>query len=97
MSFSNKVFWIQLAHHSFLTKIHILFLIVTHSLSDKINSLLLMSNINLNRVSRNHVGVSFHTWKENILPESHCLNMASEDSQTISSDGYCGHGRVIPL
>ena len=51
MPFGNKVFWIQLTHHPLLAKIHIPFLIGTHSLGDKINSLLLVSNINLNCVS----------------------------------------------
>lgn len=53
MPFSDKVFRVQLTHHPLLTKIHISFLIGTHSLSDKINNFLIVSNIHLNSVTRN--------------------------------------------
>lgn len=51
MPFSDKVFRVQLTHHPLLTEIHISFLTGTHSLSDKIDNFLIMSNIHLNRVT----------------------------------------------
>ena len=97
MPFSNKVFRIQLMHHPLLTKIHILFLIGTHSLSDKINSLLLMSNINLNRVSRNYGRINFHFRKQNIFLDSHRLDMTTDHPNTCSSDTDRGHSLVLFL
>ena len=97
MPFGNKVFRVHLTHHPFLTKIHILFFIGTHSLSDKINSLLLMSNINLNRVSRNYSRIYFHTWKQNIFFDGHRLDMATDHPNTGSSDTDRGHSLVLFL
>ena len=97
MPFGNKVFRVHLTHHPFLTKIYILFFIGTHSLSDKINSLLLMSNINLNRVSRNYGRINFHTWKQDIFFDSHRLDVTPKHSHTSSSDTDRGHSLVLFL
>src|SRR6056300_16063 len=97
MPFGNKVFRVHLTHHPFLTKIYILFFIGTHSLSDKINSLLLMSNINLNRVSRNYSRIDIYTWKQNIFFDGHRLDMATDHPNTGSSDTDRGHSLVLFL
>ena len=101
MSLRNHVFRIHIPYHSFLSKIHISFLIGTHSFSDKINNLLIVSNIHLNSVSRNHGGwhlyIHFFYRKQDVLTERQCMEVASEDGQTTSSNGDHGHNTVLFL
>ena len=67
MSLGNHIFRVHLTHHPFMTKIHISFIIGTHSLSDKVDNFLLMSNIHLDCVTpiciRCYFYPSFCGWK----------------------------------